>query len=251
MLTWWQGATAGEYGGGVGVIAGLVLPRDRDGQGRKRISGGHPRVPRHAAGGRADHRVPARPLDTGPLGGPRGRALIDRDARNRHQDGPRAVRVALARPHPAQGVHSHFNPRTSSPVRLHASQLRRARRRRQRAHLGAQHVQPFYKVDRKTGHILWCLGGKRSSFRLPKYARFVGQHDFTRAEGRGRTRCSTTRTFSRRRSGRAAPRRARTRDAAGSPGSRACRRSPFPTPPRASWSSAHHLAGSSPSGAGR
>ncbi len=47
--------------------------------------------------------------------------------------------------------------------------------------VSARNTSTVYKIDRRSGRIIWRLGGKRSSFELPKYARFVGQHDFTRA----------------------------------------------------------------------
>ena len=34
-----------------------------------------------------------------------------------------------------------------------------------------------YKINRRTGHIMWSLGGKRSSFKLGRRARFSWQHD--------------------------------------------------------------------------
>jgi hypothetical protein len=48
--------------------------------------------------------------------------------------------------------------------------------------VSARDTSTVYKIDRRTGRIIWRLGGKHSSFELPKYARFVGQHDFTRAD---------------------------------------------------------------------
>jgi hypothetical protein len=47
--------------------------------------------------------------------------------------------------------------------------------------LSARNTSAVYKIDRRSGRIIWSLGGKSSSFELPKYARFVGQHDFERA----------------------------------------------------------------------
>lgn len=47
--------------------------------------------------------------------------------------------------------------------------------------ISARNTSTVYKVDRRTGRIIWRLGGKHSSFKLPKYARFTGQHDFTSA----------------------------------------------------------------------
>jgi len=50
--------------------------------------------------------------------------------------------------------------------------------------MSARNTWAGYKIDRQTGRILWRLGGKRSSFRLPRAARFAWQHDIhRRADG--------------------------------------------------------------------
>ena len=46
--------------------------------------------------------------------------------------------------------------------------------------MSARNTWAGYKIDRQTGRILWRLGGKRSSFRLPRAARFAWQHDIQR-----------------------------------------------------------------------
>ncbi len=38
-----------------------------------------------------------------------------------------------------------------------------------------------YEVDATTGHVIWTLGGKRSSFKMKRGSRFIGQHDVRRA----------------------------------------------------------------------
>ena len=43
--------------------------------------------------------------------------------------------------------------------------------------ISARNTWAAYKVNRRTGRILWRLGGKRSDFRLGKGARFEWQHD--------------------------------------------------------------------------
>jgi len=50
--------------------------------------------------------------------------------------------------------------------------------------MSARNTWAVYKIDRETGKIQWRLGGKRSSFRLPRAARFAWQHDaHRRADG--------------------------------------------------------------------
>lgn len=43
--------------------------------------------------------------------------------------------------------------------------------------VSARHTSTVYKIDRKTGRIIWRLGGKRSDFNVPPKARFYFQHD--------------------------------------------------------------------------
>jgi hypothetical protein len=43
--------------------------------------------------------------------------------------------------------------------------------------LSARDTSAVYEVDRRTGRIVWTLGGKASSFRLARGARFYFQHD--------------------------------------------------------------------------
>jgi Arylsulfotransferase (ASST) len=46
--------------------------------------------------------------------------------------------------------------------------------------IGARKTSTVYKVDRKTGEIVWRLGGKRSDFEMDPMARFAFQHDARR-----------------------------------------------------------------------
>jgi hypothetical protein len=53
--------------------------------------------------------------------------------------------------------------------------------------LSARHTWAAYKIHRRTGRVIWRLGGKRSSFRMARDLRFSWQHD-ARAQGRDRVR---------------------------------------------------------------
>ena len=46
--------------------------------------------------------------------------------------------------------------------------------------MSARNTWAVYKIDRETGRIRWRLGGKKSTFRLPRAARFAWQHDVHR-----------------------------------------------------------------------
>lgn len=46
--------------------------------------------------------------------------------------------------------------------------------------VSARHTHTIYKIDKKTKKIIWKLGGKRSSFKMGRGARFAWQHDAQR-----------------------------------------------------------------------
>jgi hypothetical protein len=46
--------------------------------------------------------------------------------------------------------------------------------------ISARHTQALYKVNKKTGRIMWQVGGKGSDFKLGKGVRFGYQHDLAR-----------------------------------------------------------------------
>jgi Arylsulfotransferase (ASST) len=46
--------------------------------------------------------------------------------------------------------------------------------------VSARNTHTIYEIDRRTGRIVWRLGGKRSDFTLGKDARFAWQHDARR-----------------------------------------------------------------------
>src|SRR5437764_3899005 len=43
--------------------------------------------------------------------------------------------------------------------------------------ISGRHTWALYKLDRRTGEVIWRLGGKRSDFALEPAARFAWQHD--------------------------------------------------------------------------
>jgi hypothetical protein len=50
--------------------------------------------------------------------------------------------------------------------------------------VSARNTHAVYKLDRRTGEVIWRLGGKRSDFRLGRGVRFAWQHD-ARRQGDG------------------------------------------------------------------
>jgi hypothetical protein len=51
--------------------------------------------------------------------------------------------------------------------------------------LSARNTWAAYKIDKETGRILWRLGGKHSTFKLPPAARFAWQHNVQRRASDG------------------------------------------------------------------
>ncbi|MEA2349139.1 MAG: hypothetical protein QOG86_80 [Thermoleophilaceae bacterium] len=49
--------------------------------------------------------------------------------------------------------------------------------------VSARHTNAVYEIDRRTGRVLWRLGGKRSTFAMGPGTRFVAQHDARRGPG--------------------------------------------------------------------
>jgi len=43
--------------------------------------------------------------------------------------------------------------------------------------ISARHTWALYKLDRRTGNVIWTLGGKRSQFQMGSGAQFAWQHD--------------------------------------------------------------------------
>jgi hypothetical protein len=181
VLTWWQGASSGEYGGGRGVIADSsyrVIATVRGGNGYPADIHEFRLTPKGTALITAYHAVR---WDLRVLHGPRDRALLDSIAMEIDVATGRVLFEWHSLGHiPLEESYSRFNPKTRSPVDYtHLNSV--ALDEDGNFLISARNTFAVYKVDRRTGRILWRLGGKHSMFKLPKYARFVGQHDFTRA----------------------------------------------------------------------
>ena len=162
-LTWWQG----RLSGGDGPRRGRHLQRElppadarADGQRPRRRPA---RVRAHAAGhGAADrlrHGLPARgPRHPG--GRPGGRA----------RQRARALRVAQHRPHRHRPRASRAQPRGDGRWDyLHANSV--ALDADGNFIVSARQTRAVYKLSRRTGDVLWRLGGKRIDFKLGPGAR--------------------------------------------------------------------------------
>lgn len=49
--------------------------------------------------------------------------------------------------------------------------------------LSARHTSAVYKIDRRTGEVIWRLGGRESDFEIAEEAVFASQHDARRGPG--------------------------------------------------------------------
>jgi hypothetical protein len=181
VVTWWQGGTSGDYGGGTDVIMDSsyrVVATVRGGNGYPADIHEFRLTPQGTALITAYE--PVR-WNIRSLVGPGERALLDSIA----------LEIDVATGHvlfewhslghiPLKDSHITYNAETESPVDYaHVNSV--ALDDDGNFLISARNTFGVYKVDRRTGRIHWQLGGERSMFKLPKYAHFVGQHDFTRA----------------------------------------------------------------------
>jgi len=178
VVTWWQGRPAGEYGGGKGIIADSgyhVVASVRGGNGYPVDIHEFRLTPKGTALVVAYHSTK---WDLRTLHGPRDRAIVDSIAMEIDVKTGRVLFEWHSLGHiPLRDSYSRFNPKTRGPVDYtHLNSV--ALDQDGNFLISARNTWATYKVDRRTGKILWQLGGKRSTFKLPKYARFVGQHDF-------------------------------------------------------------------------
>jgi hypothetical protein len=179
VLTWWQGRRAEAFGGGVGIVA------DSSYREIATVTGGNGYpvdihefnlTPNGTALVLAYRAVR---WDLRPLGSRVNKAAIDGIVME--------IDVATGRVlfewHSLGHIpltESYRHPRADRPVDyVHLNSV--ALDRDGNFLVSARNTSTVYKIDRRTGNIIWRLGGKHSTFALPKYARFVGQHDFSRA----------------------------------------------------------------------
>jgi len=178
VLTWWQGKKAEAQGGGTGVIADdsyRVIATVKGGNGYPVDIHEFRLTPQGTALILAYHAVRTSLLS---LGSRTNHAVIDgivmevdvktgRVLFEWHSLGHIPLTETWARPGSEPLDYVHLN---SVALDDDGNFL-----------VSARNTSTVYKVDRRTGRIIWRLGGKHSSFKLPDYARFTGQHDVTRA----------------------------------------------------------------------
>ncbi len=174
VLTWWQGNVVEGYGQGHGVIL------DTSYREIARVS---------AAGGRqADlHEFLLTPqgtalitcfpdtvtADLSHLGGPKHGPVIDSVIQEIDVASGRLLFEWRGRAH-VELSESHASPLNGFDY-LHVNSIDLTSDGE--LLVSARHTWAVYKVSRRTGGVIWRLGGKRSDFAVPKPARFSWQHD--------------------------------------------------------------------------
>lgn len=183
VLTWWEGDIGGGKIFGVGLPGGEAVMMDSTYKEVARIKGGDglpidlhefTLTPQGTALFTAYTEVKA---DLSSVGGPsRGSMLeswvVERDVASgkvllkwRSSD-----HIALTE---SYSDYSGSSPHLYTPVHVNSISLLPDGN----LLIGARNTWAVYKVDRKTGKIIWRLGGKKSDFAIGKGARFAWQHD--------------------------------------------------------------------------
>ena len=152
-----------------------VLPGGRAAAGRRRTAVRPARVPDHAAEHRARHELRGaadRPLARRRAGERAGRsAASSRSSRSRagacsSSGAASTTWRSRRRTRPTPGIRSTTSTSTRSTSTTDGNLL-----------VSARNTWAVYKVSRKTGEVLWRLGGKRSDFEMGKGTVFAWQHD--------------------------------------------------------------------------
>ena len=185
VLTWWEGTIGGTGGQGVGQGEFVIADKSYREITRVRAAGTEqadqhdfvitPRGHGAVLGVRPD---PVRPERPGRPGGRRAARRRDPGDRHRHRaeacssGGRTSTSASTSRTRRCpQGDSAHL------PYDYFHAELGRAGRRRQHHHVVPAHLD-HYKIDRRTGKIIWRLGGKKSDFAVDERAKFAWQHDF-------------------------------------------------------------------------
>jgi hypothetical protein len=181
VLTWWQGMHSG-YGNGEYLIfddSYREVARFRAGNG---LAGDHHEFlisTRDTALFTIYRRVP---MDLSPLGGPKEGALLDGIAQELDIETGEVLFEWHSLEHvgldeslssPAPGLEDAFDYFHINSIAEDGD-----------GHLliSARRTSAVYKIDRKSGEVIWRLGGEKSDFEMGPGARFAYQHDARRQD---------------------------------------------------------------------
>ena len=183
VLTYWRGTSRQGIGTGEMVMLDQSYRVIRRIRTRQRLPPRPARVPDHAGRQGADHHLPDRAPEPEGGEGPQKRGLVVDSVIQEidiatglvtfewHSLGHIPIKESFAQPRPGTPfdyAHTNsVNPDGDGDFLM-----------------SARNTWAAYKIDRETGKILWRLGGKRSTFKLPRPAQFAWQHDaHRRADG--------------------------------------------------------------------
>jgi hypothetical protein len=175
VLTWWQGKVIPPgFGQGEGVILDTSyreIARVRAARGRHVDLHEFLLTPQGTA--LVTCYPPAVPADLSHLGGPRQGRVVESIIQEIDIASGRLVMEWRSLDHIALSE-SYASPWGGFDY-MHANSIEVA----PDGHLlvSARHTCALYKLHRRTGRVLWRLGGKRSNFALGRAARFAWQHD--------------------------------------------------------------------------
>lgn len=182
VLTWWQGHTAWGHGMGEYVILDRhyrEIARVRAGNG---LEGDHHEF-QLVAGGRAYlSAYEERPMDLSAVGGSRHGKVFDSIVQEVDVASGRVVWQWRASDHVpvTEGMTPPKSDRPHDWFHVNAIDVDRDGN----LLISGRNVHAIYKVSRRTGAIIWRLGGRRSDFRFGPGAQFAYQHDVhRRADG--------------------------------------------------------------------
>jgi hypothetical protein len=178
VLTWWQGHTHQGHGSGEYVIMDRhyrVVARVRAGDG---LQGDHHAFQLTPRGTAYLTAYAPRSMDLRAVGGPRRGTIFDSIVQEIDVAGGRVVWQWRASDHvpisegetrPKPGIPHDWFHVNAVDVERGGDLL-----------ISARNTSTIYEVSRRTGAILWRLGGKRSDFAFGPGARFAFQHDAER-----------------------------------------------------------------------
>ena len=182
VLTWWEGHLVGGYGVGEGVIADTSyreIARVRAANGRTVDLHEFQLTPEGTA--LFTCTPPTRVRDLSPAGGPTSGQVIESVFQEVDVASGRLIREWKGLDH--IGVDETYRTTFAPLDYLHVNSLDVLPDGN--LLMSARNTWCVYKLDRRTGEVIWRMGGKRSDFAMGPHTQFAWQHD-ARLHGGGR-----------------------------------------------------------------
>ncbi len=179
VLTWWEGVHGG-YGDGEYVIfdeSYREVARVRAGNG---LPGDHHEFHLTPRGTALVTIYAEKPMDLSPYGGPRDGLILDGIVQEIDVEGGQVLFEWHSLEHVDVGE-SFYTPPNDPTNRFDYFHINSVEEDGE-DHLlvSARRTSTVYKIDRRTGEVVWRLGGKRSDFEMGEGTDFAYQHDARR-----------------------------------------------------------------------